>query len=43
MEETPLLHPHGELTGPEVMVDYLDDNLRRLKRNLNGITDECLY
>jgi len=38
-----LLHPHGELSGNEVMVDYLDDNLRRLKRTLAGITDDCLH
>ncbi len=38
-----LLHPHGELTGPEVMIDYLDDNLRRLKRTVTGITDGGLH
>ena len=38
-----LLHPHDELTGNEVMIDYLDDNLRRLQRNLAGITDACLH
>jgi hypothetical protein len=42
MNET-LLHPHGELTGNQVMVDYLNDNLRRLKRNLSGLTDDCLH
>ena len=38
-----LIHPHGELTGAEVMVDYLDDNLRRLKRDLEGVDDACLH
>jgi hypothetical protein len=37
------LHPHDELTGTEVMIDYLDDNLRRLKRQLANINDDCLY
>ncbi len=43
MNENNLLHPHGELTGTEVMIDYLDDNLRRLERTLSGITDEGLH
>ncbi|MFC1997582.1 DinB family protein [Chloroflexota bacterium] len=38
-----LLHPHGELTANDVMVDYLDYNLRRLKRTLTNLTDDCLY
>ena len=38
-----LLHPHGELTGNDVVIDYLDDNLRRLKRTLADITDDCLH
>jgi hypothetical protein len=38
-----LIHPHGELTGAEVMVDYLDDNLRRLKRDLEGVNKACLH
>ena len=38
-----LNYPHGELNGNEVMVDYLDDNLRRLKRYLELINDEALY
>jgi hypothetical protein len=43
MTENQLLHPHGELTGPEVMVDYLDDNLRRLKRHMEAVDTDCLY
>ncbi len=43
MKTKSLLHPHGELTGNEVMVDYLDDNLRRLKRMLAGVSDDCLH
>lgn len=43
MNENNLLHPHGELTGNDVMADYLDDNLRRLKRTLADVTDEGLY
>ncbi len=37
-----LLHPHGDLTGNQVMADYLDDNLRRLKRTLSGVSNDCL-
>ena len=43
MNETQLLYPHGDLTGTEVLVDYLDDNLRRLKRYLESVDDDCLY
>jgi hypothetical protein len=43
MNENQLLHPHGELTGVEVMIDYLDDNLRRLKRHMETVDDDCLY
>ena len=43
MKSETLLFPHGELTGTEVMIDYLDDNLRRLKRYLESIDDDCLY
>jgi hypothetical protein len=38
-----LVYPHGELTGNDVMIDYLDDNLRRLKRYLESVDDECLH
>ena len=38
-----LLHPHGNLTANDVMVDYLDDNQRRLRRTLAGISDDCLH
>ena len=43
MNKVQLIHPHGELTGVEVMIDYLDDNLRRLKRDIGGINDTCLH
>jgi hypothetical protein len=43
MEPEQLIYPHGELTGAEVMIDYLDDNLRRLKRDLKDIPVECLH
>lgn len=43
MSEKQLLHPHGELTGNEVMVDYLDDNLRRLRRTLSAFTHDGLH
>ena len=43
MNETHLLHPHGEMSGTEVMIDYLDDNLRRLKRTVDGSSDACLH
>ena len=38
-----ILHPHGKLTGVEVIIDYLDDNLRRLKRYLETVSDEGLH
>lgn len=43
MVKNTLLHPHGELTAVEVMIDYLDDNIRRLKRYLSDIDDDCLH
>jgi len=43
MDRKQLLHPHGELTGAEVMIDYLDDNQRRLKRALKDVPEACLY
>lgn len=43
MTPNQLLHPHGVLTANDVMVDYLDDNLRRLKRTLANLTDDGLY
>jgi hypothetical protein len=43
MSTNNLLFPHGELTGPEVMIDYLDDNFRRLKRYLTSVDDDCLH
>ena len=43
MTQAQLLHPHGELTATDVMIDYLDDNLRRLKRTLANLTDDGLH
>ena len=43
MGENNLLFPHGVLTGTEVMIDCLDDNLRRLKRQMEKIDNHCLY
>ncbi len=43
MTKGKLLHPHGKLTGVEVMIDYLDDNLRRLMRHMKDINDDCLH
>lgn len=43
MNENRLLHPHGELTGIKVMIDYLDDNLRRLKRDLANVNQDGLH
>jgi hypothetical protein len=43
MSENNLLFPHGVLTGSEVMIDCLDDNLRRLKRQMENVEADCLY
>jgi len=43
MKTNNLIHPHRDLTGIEVMVDYLDDNLRRLKRQLINVSEDCLH
>ena len=43
MSMTKLVHPHGELSGTEVMIDYLDDNLRRLNRYLEEVNVELLH
>ena len=43
MPAAQLLHPHDKLTANDVMVDYLDDNFRRLKRTLANLTDDGLY
>lgn len=39
----PLLHPHGELDGIEVMIDLLHDQRRRLKRDLEDVDGSCLH
>jgi hypothetical protein len=43
MEENQLLHPHGELSGIEMMIDIIHDQSRRLKRDLDDITEACLH
>jgi hypothetical protein len=43
VDESTVLFPHAELSGNEVMIDYLDDNLRRLKRAMEGISAGCLH
>ena len=43
MTPSRLIYPHDKLTANEVMVDYLDDNLRRLKRTLADLTDDGLH
>jgi hypothetical protein len=43
VDKNQLIYPHGELTGSQVMIDTLDDNLRRLKRYLRGISEDCLH
>ena len=43
MNQMTLLHPHSELSGTEVMVDYLDDNLRRLQRLVSDLSDTALH
>ena len=42
MNSNGLLFPHDELNGNEVMIDYLEDNRRRLKRALEDIDDHAL-
>ncbi len=43
MTPAQLLHPHAALTANDVMVDYLEDNLRRLERTLANLTDDGLH
>lgn len=43
MDASTILFPHAVLSGNEVMIDYLDDNLRRLERATVGITAACLH
>ena len=43
MKESKLLFAHGALSANEVMIDYLDDTQRRLKRNMAGVDDEGLH
>jgi hypothetical protein len=41
MTENKVLFPHGVLNAKEVITDYLDDNQRRLKRDLAGVNEAC--
>ena len=43
MSQSGVLFEHGVLNGNQVMVDYLDDNLRRLKRTLAQVDENGLY
>lgn len=43
MEERGLFFPHGEFNANEVVIDYLDDTQRRLKRVMADVGDECLH
>jgi hypothetical protein len=43
MKESNLLFAHGALSANEVMIDYLDDTQRRLKRIMTGLDDEGLH
>ena len=43
MNENKLLHSHGDLSGTDVMIDYLDDTLRRLTRDLDSVDEVCLH
>jgi hypothetical protein len=38
-----LLFPHGEFNANEIMIDYLDDNQRRLMRVMAKMGEECLH
>jgi hypothetical protein len=43
MNEGGILFQHGVLNGNQVMVDYLDDNLRRLNRLLAQVHERTLH
>jgi len=43
MKPDGILFEHGVLNANEVMIDYLDDNQRRLKRAMAEIGDTCLH
>lgn len=43
MKQSGILFEHGVLNGNEVMIDYLDDNVRRLKRAMERISHTCLH
>ena len=43
MKKSNLLFAHGELSANEVMIDYLDDTQRRLKRNMAGVDHDALH
>ena len=43
MVEDNILFPHGKLSGVDVIIDYLDDNQRRIKRCLETINDSGLH
>jgi hypothetical protein len=43
MLDSCLLFPHGILKTGDVMIDYLEDNRRRLRRVMVEIDDDCLH
>jgi hypothetical protein len=43
MTEESLIHTHKEFNGIEVMIDYLDDTLRRLSVEFDAVQGTCLY
>ncbi|MFQ5615068.1 MAG: DinB family protein [Anaerolineales bacterium] len=43
MKRNGILFKHGVLNANEVMIDYLKDNQRRLKRVMDEINDSCLH
>ena len=43
MKESRLLFAHDALNANEVMIDYLDDTRRRLKRNMSEVDLEGLH
>jgi hypothetical protein len=43
MRQSEVLFKHGVLSGNQVMVDYLDDNLRRLRRVVDQVDEARLH
>jgi len=43
MTKDSLIHPHKEFNGMEVMIDYLDDTLRRLNNEMETVHASCFH